>query len=421
MITSLPLFTTKKEWSIFFAVITAIFSISLFFEYLDYKEFKSSYRVETKVLAHYHKISKKGYKYYVLKCKNSHMTFYTTTYKEYENLKNRYISIIPNSTKVSFLDYLQGFYMPSKGIKILQHQDSYKKVYNSLLSLHSDRRVQEFYSAIFLGSHISKDTRESIAILGVSHLVAISGFHISILIIFIYAVLYFPYKYIQQRYFPYRNMKIDILLISICILLFYLIFVDFIPSLLRSYSMLLIGAFFLIRYIKILSFATLLIAVLSTIAIFPKMLFSVGFWFSVSGVFYIYLFIYYLKDMNKYLIAIAFNFWVFMAMAPIAHYYFGIFSIYQILSPMLTLLFSIFYPIVLLLHTVGIPYADSFDAILSMILSVQDDYIEVKTPTWLLISYIGISLASIFYLRAFILLNIFIFIFFSYLTYSYFR
>jgi competence protein ComEC len=419
MLLPLPLFINKKEWALFFIAVLAIFFINLTLEYQDYKEFKSQKRVETKVLAYYPKINKNGKEYYVLKCKNDKVSFYTTTYKKFDNLINRYISIRAFNAKVEFLDYLSGFYMPSRDIKIVDIDDNYGRFYKSLIALHQDSKVQEFYSAIFIGSHISKDTRESIATLGISHLVAISGFHISILLIFIYGVLYFPYKFFQQRFFPYRNIKIDILSISIVILFFYLSFVDFIPSLLRSYAMLLIGTLFLVRYIKILSFATLLIAVVLIIALFPKMLFSIGFWFSVSGVFYIYLFLHYLHSINKYAQAIMFNFWIFMAMIPIAHYYFGIFSIYQIFSPMLSLVFVIFYPISLILHTIGISFVDIFDSSLSTLLSIKDTHVDIKTPLWFLVSYILLSIASIYSKRVFILLNIVMVSFLGYCIYIY--
>jgi competence protein ComEC len=419
MLVALPLFTNKKEWVLFFVAMFTIFCVNLYFEYSDYLEFKSSHRVEVKVLSHYPKINKKGKEYYVLKCKNDKVKFYTTTYKKYENLRNRYISIVIKNENISFYQYLSGFYTPSYSLKILDHIDVYSYTYDSLSSYHEDDRVKEFYGAIFLGSSISKDTRESISILGISHLVAISGFHISILVLFLYFTIKYPYRFFQQRYFPYRNMRVDIIFISLVILYWYLSFVDFVPSLLRSYIMLLIGSFFLIRYIKILSFATLLIAVVVAISLFPKMLFSIGFWFSVSGVFYIYLFLYYLKGINKFLVALLFNLWIFMAMIPIAHYYFGIFSIYQLFSPILSLLFVVFYPIAILIHTIFTDYVTIFDKLLEYLLHIEDNYIQIKTSIWFLIYYITISILSIFYKRAFILLNFTMIMFLSYLLLKY--
>ncbi|MDN5052808.1 ComEC/Rec2 family competence protein, partial [Aliarcobacter butzleri] len=70
---------------------------------------------------------------------------------------------------------------------------------------------------------------------GIAHVVALSGFHLVVLSFVIYWILYFPYKFFQDRYFPYRNRKLDILLITIAILFYYLILTDIVPSLLRSF------------------------------------------------------------------------------------------------------------------------------------------------------------------------------------------
>jgi competence protein ComEC len=419
MLVKLPLFTNKKEWFIFFVAVFIIFGINLSIEYKNYKEFKTLKKIDVKVLAHYPKHTKYGKEYYVLKCKSENTLFYTTTWKKYEDLTNRYITLgIVSSKKVEFRDFLSGFFMLTKNLQISDYKDNYYNIYQKILAQHDKSDIQQFYSAIFIASNIDKQTREAIATLGISHLVAISGFHLSILAIFIYGVLFLPYKLLQQNFFPYRNIKIDILIITLVVLFAYLYFVDFVPSLLRSYVMLFLGSLFVIRYLNIFSFTTLLIAIVLIIVFFPKMIFSVSFWFSVSGVFYIYLFLHYFSKLNKYFLLFLFNAWIFVAMAPIAHFYFGIFSIYQFISPFLSIAFVVFYPIAFVTHIFGI--GDILDPIVNIILNATDDYILINTPIEFLVYYVSISLLSIWSKKVFILLNISMLMFICYGLFLYF-
>lgn len=419
MITKLPLFIGKKEWGIFFVAIIIIFCINLFLEYQKFLDFKNTDRLEVKVLAHYKKINQYDKEYYVLKCKTKDVLFYTVTWKIYDDLTNKYISLhLQDTSKITFFDYLKSFFISTKKIEILDKKDTYYDVYSWLSSIHKQSDVIEFYTGMYIDSNIDKETRESISILGIAHLIAISGFNLSILSMFIYALLYYPYKFFQQRYFPYRNIKIDVALIVLFILFWYVWFLSYAPSLLRSYVMMVVGALFFMRYIDILSFTSLGIVILIITAFAPKMLFSVSFWFSVSGVFYIYLFIHYFKHLNKLLATIFFNFWIFLVMMPIIHFYFGIFSFYQFLSPILSLIFIPFYPLTIVLHIIG--YGDIFDDYIYLLLNVKDDYATIMTPTWFLIIYVCLSILSIFNKKVFILLNIFMSLFLLYCIYNFF-
>ena len=153
------------------------------------------------------------------------------------------------------------------------------------------------------------------------------------------------------------------------------------------------GFLLYVRHIKIFSFEVLAVVVLFLIALDPSLLFSVGFLFSVSGIYYIYLFIYHFSDLNKWLILVLINIWVFTLMAPVVHYIFVNFSFWQLLSPLLSLAFAIFYPLELLLHIVG--GGGFFDWLLLNMFEIDVDFIEIKTPLWFLISYIILSLVAI--------------------------
>ena len=93
----------------------------------------------------------------------------------------------------------------------------------------------------------------------------------------------------QQRWFSYRFMLLDLGVLTLGILGYYLWFVDFPPSLLRSYTMLLIAWMMLLMGMELISFEFLGFVLMLLAALFPELTMSVGFWFSASGVFYIYL------------------------------------------------------------------------------------------------------------------------------------
>jgi competence protein ComEC len=414
----LNLIESKKEWIYFLLFFTIVIFINFCYEFYLYKNFtdKKIQKVEVTIINQYQKTSKKGKPYYVLKCKNSNMTFFTTSWKkELANFQNSKISIKVITKNISFFDYLKGFFAPTFGIKLIDSK-SYKNDFSDYIkNQHENIYLQEFFSAIFLATPISKDFRELSNIWGISHIIAISGFHLGIITSVIYFVLLYPYKSLQQRFFPYNNRKVTILYITIFILFCYLYFLDFVPSLFRSFIMYCIAVFLLTRHISIFSFYTLLVTVLIAISIFPKILFSLGFWLSISGVFYIYLYIQYFRHINKYLSFFMFNFFIFLAMLPIVHNFFPIFSFYQLLSPVLTIAFSVFYPVEIILHVFGI--GGFFDDFLLPLLQIKREYVEVYINFYLFLFYILLSFVSIYYKKAFIALNIFMLGFFIYLLY----
>jgi competence protein ComEC len=146
--------------------------------------------------------------------------------------------------------------------------------------------------------------------------------------------------------------------------------------------------------------------VLLLIALFAPLLFSIGFLLSVTGVFYIYLFLKYTKNFHKILIFVLFNFWIYVAMFIIVHYFFGGYWRYQFLSIFLTILFSAFYPLALFLHIIG--YGDFADRVLMELLKIDFGNLEVYTSNTQFIIYIILSLFAVYHKIGFIILNLFI-------------
>jgi len=317
-----------------------------------------------------------------------------------QDIKYRYISLAVITNRVSFLEYLQGFYVPSFYIQLHKQNTAYQKSISFIDNQHNNKDISSLYKAIFLASSLSTNQRNIFNLYGISHLVAISGFHISIIIGVLFIIFNPLYKIIQRKYFPYRNRWLDLSIFSFVIVFAYLIFIGSPPSLLRSvfmYFLLIVLAF---SYLEILSFSTLSIVYLSLIAIDIRLLFSLGLFFSISGVFYIYLFLKYYKNMNKVLIVLFLNVYLFISIAPIIHYFFPISSPYQTLSIPLSIVFSLFYPISFLLHLIN--EGNLLDGFLLKAINLDIPFIEVKTPLYLYISYIISSLIATKYKLFFI-------------------
>ena len=385
--------------------------INISIEYSKYQELIDDevYETKVKVLNIY---PKKDYN--ILRLSASNFDFFTNIDKSESVEKLDILNILILSKNISFLDYLKGFYAKSIIFKKIEKQSGFKdEIIKKIDSNHEDNITKELFQALFLAIPISKELRDICTNYGISHLIALSGFHLGVLSFVIYWIFYFPYTYLHKKYFLYRNKKYDLLLISISFLFFYLILTNVVPSLLRAFVMF-VFAIFLLRYnIKLFSYTTLFIVFLIVISPFPKYFFSLGFWFSIIAVFYIFLFLQYFSKLNKYLQIILFNLWMFLIFNPIVHFYFPQTSYEQFLSPLITILFTFFYPFEIFAHIFD--FAIYFDGFIKKFLYWDMYVYNVETPFYFFIVYLMFSLASIFYKKAFWVLNILMIIFNLYL------
>lgn len=382
---------------LFFALL-----INILLEYGKYLEFIDEEVFETKVevLNIYQKDD-----FDILKLKSSNFEFFTNMPKNEEIKRFDLLNILIVSRNIDFIDYLKGFYTKTIYFDELQKEQTFKdKIIKNIENNHQDEKIIELFNALFLAVPVSKELRDVITAYGIAHVVALSGFHLVVLSFVIYWILYFPYKFFQDRYFPYRNRKLDILLITIAILFYYLILTDIVPSLLRAFVMFCLGIYLLRSNIKILSYMTLFYTFLIVIAFYPKYIFSIGFWFSIFAVFYIYLFIQYFKNYNKWFLFIFFNIWMFLIFNPIVHYYFPQTSYEQFYSIPITIFFNFFYPAEIFAHIFG--FSNYFDEYLKIFIEHKIFVYEVFTPLYFYILYLLVSFLSIWSKKAFIMLNI---------------
>lgn len=402
--------TSKNEWLIFFGAVLMVALISLYIEYQSFLNFKSHPIITTKakLLNQYTKTSKNGKEYAVLKfASDSGYKFYTTKYEELKDLRDRHFEVTIKTDKVEFLVYLKSFYAPSLRLKLLPLEGSYLELKEKIKSQHEDARVGELYSALYLATAVSKELRDVFVVYGLAHLVAISGFHAGVIWAFIFGALYYPYLFFQSRYFPYRNRFFDLSAVAIVIMLFFLYYIDFVPSFLRAVVMSILGVFFISRAVKILSFETLLVAGVLILAFFPRVFFDIGFWLSIAGVFNVFLFLSYFRNLSKIKMAVGLCAWVFFAMTPIVHFIFPQFSPYQLISIPLSLIFGVFYPVSAIAHIIGL--GDIFDFLVLLFFENPSTPAALKTPFWFFVLYLLSSLGAIFSRYSFYILNILIF------------
>ena len=395
-------FQISKNSLFFTLFLLFVFMINILFSYFSYKELKNEYIFETKaeVLNIYPKE-----KFDVIKLKGDGFEFFASFSKD-ENIKKLdFLNVVFDTRNITFYTYLKGFFTKILYFERGEKNNSVKeKIIKNIEENHDDFIIRELFNALFLAIPVSSELRDIIAAYGIAHVVALSGFHIVVLSFIIYWILYFPYSFLQNRYFPYRNRRFDILLITMAILFYYLLLTDIVASLLRAFVLFSLGLYLLRSNIKVISYLTLFYTFLIVIALFPQYIFNIGFWFSIFAVFYIYLFIQYFKNGNKILLYIFFNIWMFLIFNPIVHFFFAQTAIEQFYSIPITIFFTIFYPLEIVAHIFD--FSIYFDKFLKIFLENKIYVYEVFTPLYFFILYILFSFFSIWSKKSFFILNI---------------
>jgi competence protein ComEC len=395
----LPLFQRKLEAMAVLAVIIVIFLINIAFKYADFLEFKSySWATFRGDLINVIPLTAKdGRDYKRLYIKNDDGITLTVAYFAKDEFKTGMrVGFRVKTDEVSFLSFLSHrFYAQAVLVWANEAEDRSlrNRAFNLIASQHDENITKELFGALFLATSISKDLRDSVQRWGVAHIIAISGFHLSIIFAFLYFLMKPIYGFFQNRYFPYRNARWDISLVIFAFLGGYLWLIDMTPSFLRSYAMGVFGFLFLWRGINAINFEVLFLCAAFLLSLFPHLAFNVGFILSCFGVFFIFVYVkHFGRSFKVWQSAIIINFWLFFAMNPLVHYWFGVLSITQLACIPLSILFVVFYPVEAGLHLIGEGWL--LDSFIIKFFTFQMRSIEVYTPLWLLIVYIALSLGS---------------------------
>ena len=401
MIERVSLFSSRRDFVIFFFISAFIFTYALLIEYNNYKnltQFDSNI-VHATIIKQYTKTkttkSGRTKTYQVLKLKSEKgFSFYTSAKKSFPLSIGKKIKLELWAGQISFYEYLSNFYAFSSSKYVYKTLSSKQKLNNLISMQHRDTDISDIYKALYTAEPLSREIQTKFSALGISHLVAISGFHLGVLGALLFFLFKYPYKFFQNRYFPYRSYKRDSFIVISLVLLSYLLFLDSPPSLLRAFAMLVIGFILYDRGIKIISMMTLLLTVILLISFFPRLALSIGFWLSVSGVFYIFLFLIHFKELSKIWQFVLIPFWVYFLMLPYSIVIFGNFSIYHPLSIIWTSLFTLFYPLSIFLHLIN--QGDFLDSILKFLLRLDTNDIKIVLDWKWLILYVSLSIASIY-------------------------
>lgn len=301
------------------------------------------------------------------------------------DLRGREVLVELQVAKVSFLEYLKGFRTRGVILEVYPDLSLKERWYRLLAAAHEDQTMRELYGALFVATPMSQEFQSLVGAMGLSHILSISGYHFGILSLIAYFILRPPYRWLQNRYFPYRHGNRDLFFSVAGILFFYLWALEFIPPMVRSFGMIAVGYWLYDRGIKIISLQTLLITVGVLLAFFPKLFFALGFWFSSFGVLSIFIFVRYYENWKPWQLFLALHLWCYLVLLPISLSVFGTFGFWHIGSIPLALLFNLYYPSVLFLHLT--PWGDLYDPYLIRMFNMGDIH-HVIIP-------IGIGIASI--------------------------
>ncbi|MBD3806080.1 ComEC/Rec2 family competence protein [Sulfuricurvum sp.] len=269
------------------------------------------------------------------------------------DLRGREVLVELQVAKVTFLEYLRGIHTRGVIVEVYPSLSLKERWYRTIASSHEDSWMKELYGALFVATPMSYEFQSLIGGMGLSAAISISGYHFAILSMIGFFLLRPVYRAVHNRYFPYRHGNRDIYFVILIVLGFYLWALEFNPAMVRSFGMIAVGYWFYDRGVKIISFQTLFVTIGLLLAFFPKLFFSMGFWFSVYGVLLIFIFIRYYEHWKGWQIFLALNVWLYITMLPISLSIFGTFSWIHASSIVLNILFNVYYPLVLILHGIG--------------------------------------------------------------------
>jgi competence protein ComEC len=319
------------------------------------------------------------------------------------------------ASHITFLEYLKGFFAFSKIIDVDKNLSLKRKIVSFIKAQHSKSDISDIYLALFLAKPLPYSLQQHFSNLGISHLIAISGFHLGVLSAILFFLIKYPYKYLQNNYFPYRSYQRDSFYIIAIFLCFYMLFLDSPPSLLRSYMLLVVGFFLYDQGLKVISMQTLFITFILLISLFVQLLFSIGFFLSIAGVFYIFLFLIHFQNKSKLLQFILIPLWIYLLMLPYSLALFGNFSLYHPLSIVWTSLFTLFYPLAIFLHLIG--EGNLLDHTVTLLLKLDPKALHLHLSSYFIFVEILLSLGAIFNKKALYLLLLYVISIFIYAIY----
>jgi competence protein ComEC len=402
------LFGSFKELFIFIFVLLSIFFINLFLQWQTYKDITSYPYCKTKAEIKSVNIrDKNGSLYSSMEFQSvDGYRFYSAKHIDTTRFEGKNVEVVFDSSKVTFVDFLRGFRAKTFDVTPLPTQKrTIQKFFKDFIAdQHSDERLKKLFVSLFFETRLPDDLQQKINEFGLSAVMSLSGLNLTLLVGLIFFVLNKPYRFMQDRYFPYRNRNFDILFFALILMFFYAYLADFSKPFSRALVMAIIAFILSARGVKIINFTTLFVTILVLIALSPSAFFSIGLWLSVAGVYYIFLFLRQTSGLDARQSYILLALFVFLAMSVVARYLFPVFTMAQLSSPITSVLFDFFYPVEVVLHIFGLGWM--FDFVLLEGLELTTSSIDLYTPAWFFYIFIALSVGAYFKKEAFWLLNI---------------
>lgn len=242
----------------------------------------------------------------------------------------------------SIKEYENIYFVKLEDIKSIKIEDNFLEKYLQTIF----NRAEEDYSygikninrAILLGDNtrIKKDLKDKIRYIGLSHIFAMSGLHIGLVI----AIFYFIFKK------TIKNKKLIEVLLLISITLYY-ISVKESPSFTRAYIMAIVYLLGKLFYEKVDLGKTLFISAIVSSLINPTVIFSVSFQLSYGAMIAIIYIFPYVRKINykklKILDYILFTTTIQIFLMPITAYYFNSVQFLSVISNLILLPLASFY------------------------------------------------------------------------------
>ena len=242
----------------------------------------------------------------------------------------------------SIKEYENIYFVELEDVKSTKIKDSFLEKYLQTLF----NRAEENYSygirninrAILLGDNtrIKKDLKDKIRYIGLSHIFAMSGLHIGLVI----AIFYFIFKK------TVKNKRLIEILLLISITLYYLSVKES-PSFTRAYIMAVVYLLGKLFYEKINLGKTLFVSAIISILINPIAIFSVSFQLSYGAMIAITYIFPYVRKINykkfKILDYILFTSTIQIFLIPITVYYFSTVQVLSLISNLIFLPLASFY------------------------------------------------------------------------------
>lgn len=407
-----------RQWSIAICVLVLIFVARVGWEYYKYANlpFESPSEIQAQVLLQYikTKAEKPDKPYTVMKLSSQGHIFYITSRDDLKDLQGRFVRVYGKVDKrCDFVDYFKSCFFIAFSISLMPKREFSAPLKDYFASQHKSAIQTSLFGALFFADSLSKQWREVANRLGLAHIIAISGFHLGVLSAFLFAIFAPPYRFLQRRFFSYRNEFYDLGAIILLFMCGYLVLLDFTPSFLRALVAGVIGFLLLFWGLEIINFKLLGLVGLICIAFFPTALFSIGFILSMAGVFYIFLFVKHCPKIPIFWYFVAFNITIFFSITPLVHYFFPYFSPYQLVSIPVSVGFVAFFPLMIILHIFG--FGGIFDKWLDMVVSAEIPSIDYYLSLSLTLCYVVLSLCAIFSKKCYVAMLIFALCFWGFL------